>query len=64
MAHRRPKEHLYIETDGQVYLVRDRGQYRFPHAGERLSFRTEPNGVMDFGGDHILRRKCRRARAC
>src|SRR6266511_1297813 len=57
MAHRRPKEHLYIETDGQVYLVRDRGQYRFPHAGERLSFRTEPNGVMDFGGDHILRRK-------
>ncbi len=57
MARRQPKEHLYIETDGQVYLVRDRGTFRFPRAGERLPFRTQPNGRMDLGADVVVKRK-------
>src|SRR5437867_6174905 len=57
MVRRQSKENLYVETDGQVYLVRDRGRYRFPYAGERLPFRTEPNGVIDFGSDRIVRQK-------
>jgi len=34
-------EHLFIETDGQVYLVRDGGTLRFPRADERLPFQVE-----------------------
>jgi len=51
----RRREHLFVETDGQVYLVRDRGVWRFPRAGERLPFRHEVTATMDFGADVVLR---------
>jgi D-glycero-D-manno-heptose 1,7-bisphosphate phosphatase len=53
---RPPREHVFVETDGQVYLVRDRGRFRFPRREERLPFPTVPNGVMDFGSDRVLKR--------
>lgn len=57
MARKRSRrEHVFVETDGQVYLVRDRGRFRFPRAHETLPFPTEPKGIMDFGGDRILKR--------
>jgi D-glycero-D-manno-heptose 1,7-bisphosphate phosphatase len=59
MRKRRTRDHVFVETDGQVYLVRDRGRFRFPRAGERLPFQTEPNGVMDFGADRVEKRKPR-----
>src|SRR5205809_995833 len=49
MARKRSREFVYVETDGQVYLVRDRGTFRFPRADERLPFPTQPNGRMDLG---------------
>ncbi len=57
MGRKRSREHVYVETDGQVYLVRDRGKLRFPRADEALPFQTEPNGMMDFGTDRVMRRK-------
>ena len=54
---RRRREHLFVETDGQVYLVQDRGRLRFPRLGDRLPFRTEPNGEMDFGDDVVYKVK-------
>ena len=57
MAQRRNREYAYVETDGQVYLVRDHGKLRFPRTDETLPFPTEPNGVMDFGSDRIVRQK-------
>ncbi len=57
MARKPSREHVYVETDGQVYLVRDRGKLRFPRAGERLPFRTTNNGRMDLGADRVLKRK-------
>src|SRR5438094_6134104 len=59
MGQRARREHLFVETDGQVYLIRDHGNLRFPRAGEKLPFLTEPNGVMDFGTDRVLRQKPR-----
>ena len=57
MAPKRPlREHVFVETDGQVFLVRDRGRFRFPRIDEAIPFATEPNGVMDFGGDRVLRK--------
>ena len=53
MARKRPREHLFVETDGQVYLVRDRGKLRFPRKGDRLDFRTLPGKRMDFPGDVV-----------
>ena len=55
----RRREHLFVETDGQVYLVRDRGVWRFPRAGERLPFRYKIAATMDFGTDVVLRAKPR-----
>lgn len=54
---RRPEVHIYAETDGQVYLVRDRGTLRFPREGERLPFDTTPNGEMDFGTHRVRKVK-------
>src|SRR5436309_2627274 len=56
MAKKRTRRHVFVETDGQVYLVRDRGRFRFPRAEERLPFPTDPNGVMDFGEDRVVKR--------
>src|SRR3989441_7372168 len=56
MAKRRRREHVFVETDGQVFLVRERGKYRFPRVEESLPFRTDPNGVMDFGEDRVVKR--------
>jgi len=56
MGKKSAREHVFVETDGQVYLVRDRGRFRFPRAGETLPFPTDPNGVMDFGGDRVAKR--------
>jgi D-glycero-D-manno-heptose 1,7-bisphosphate phosphatase len=57
MARRRPAVYVYAETDGQVYLVKDRGVLRFPRQGEPLPFETTPNGTMDFGAARILKVK-------
>src|SRR6059036_1699375 len=59
MGQRARRDHLFVETDGQVYLVHDHGKLRFPRVGEKLPFPTEPNGVMDFGADRVLRQKPR-----
>src|SRR5438132_6483782 len=59
MGRKLSRDHVFVETDGQVYLVRDRGTLRFPRVRETLPFPTEPNGVMDFGSDRIVRRKPR-----
>ena len=57
MGRRRTRDHVFVETDGQVYLVRDRGRLRFPTGDERLPFPTQANGTMDLGGDRVVRRK-------
>ena len=60
MAQKRPRpDHIFVETDGQVYLVRDGEGFRFPRADESLPFPTEPNGVMDFGAERVIVRKPR-----
>ncbi len=59
MGRKPSRDHIFVETDGQVYLVRDHGTLRFPRVGEKLPFPTEPNGVMDFGADRVLRHKPR-----
>src|SRR5438093_10556778 len=56
MGRKSSRDHIFVETDGQVYLVRDRGTLRFPRVDETLPFPTEPNGVMDFGSDRVVRR--------
>ncbi len=57
MVRKRPREHLFVETDGQVYLVRDRGKLRFPRKGEALGFPTERGGRMVFDADIVHRVK-------
>lgn len=57
MVRKRPREHLFIETDGQVYLVRDHGKLRFPRKGDTLDFPTKPAGRMDFDEDVVHRVK-------
>src|SRR5213083_2215372 len=59
MGRKRGRDHVFVETDGQVYLVRDRGTLRFPRADEKLPFPTESAGVMDFGADRVVRYKPR-----
>jgi histidinol-phosphate phosphatase family protein len=54
---RKPREHLFVETDGQIYLVQDRGVFRFPRASEKLPFRFTEAGTMDFGTDLVRRVK-------
>ncbi len=51
------KEHVFVETDGQVYLVRGRGVWRFPRFGTTLPFPTKETARMDFGGDIVHRMK-------
>ncbi len=53
MARKAKREHTFAETDGQVYLVRSKGKLRFPRRGEKLPFRSEPNGTMAFGSDIV-----------
>jgi len=53
MVRRPRREHVYAETDGQVYLVRSGRKLRFPRRGERLPFETEPGGTMAFEADLI-----------
>ncbi len=53
MARKLRREHVFVETDGQVFLVRDHGKLRFPRKGERLDFPTYDNGRMDFGTDVV-----------
>ncbi len=53
MARKPRREHLFVETDGQVFLVRDHGKLRFPRKGEPLGFPTHANGRLDFGGDVV-----------
>ncbi len=53
MARKRPREHLFVETDGQVYLVRERGKLRFPRKGDKLAFQTLPGARMDFPEDVV-----------
>ena len=51
----KPVEYLFVETDGQVYLVRDRGVWRFPKASERVPFPYGEGRRMDFGSELVLR---------
>ncbi len=48
-----PRDYIYAETDGQVYLVRDHGVLRFPRPGEELPFDTIPGGTMVFGQERV-----------
>lgn len=57
MARRRRREHVYAETDGQVYLIRSGRMLRFPRRGERLPFDTEPSGTMTFDSDVVYKVK-------
>src|SRR5437879_10200714 len=57
MGRKLSRDHVFVETDGQVYLVRDRGTLRFPRDGDALPFPTDHNGVMDFGDARVLRQK-------
>lgn len=56
---RAPREHYFIETDGQVYLVEDRDALRFPRTSEDLPFEIDVTARMDFGDDVLLRAKPR-----
>src|SRR2546427_2673346 len=51
------REHLFVETDGQVYLVEDGGVWRFPRGDEDLPFEITEAGHMDFGDDLVRRVK-------
>ncbi|TLZ73264.1 MAG: HAD-IIIA family hydrolase [Methanobacteriota archaeon] len=51
------REHLFVETDGQIYLVRQGRVWRFPRASEKLPFRAAESGRMDFGDDLVRRMK-------
>lgn len=53
MARKPRREHVYAETDGQVYLIRSGRRLRFPRRGETLPFDTEPNGTMSFDADLV-----------
>ena len=57
MPRRSVREFVYAETDGQVFLVRDRGVLRFPRADEPLPFETTPQGSMDFGDVRVRKVK-------
>ncbi len=57
MTRRVKREHLFVETDGQVYLVRDRGVWRFPRATEAVPFQVVDTGRMDFGSEVVRRAK-------
>ncbi len=57
MARKARREHVFAETDGQVYLVRSGRRLRFPRRGERIPFETEPNGIMTFESDTVHRVK-------
>ena len=57
MAKRAKPEHLFVETDGQVYLVQDRGVWRFPKGLEPLPFEVVDSGRMDFGSEVVRRVK-------
>ncbi len=50
-----PKEYRFVETDGQVYLVRDRGVWRFPTTREKLPFLYTDAARMDFGMEVVHR---------
>src|SRR2546426_2686119 len=54
---RRAAEHLFVETDGQVYLVKDRGIWRVPTADETLPFPYVETARMDFGTEVVRRAK-------
>ncbi len=51
------REHVFVETDGQVYLVKDRRTWRFPRADETLPFDVSPGTRMDFGREVVRRVK-------
>ncbi|HEY7587232.1 MAG TPA: HAD-IIIA family hydrolase [Thermoplasmata archaeon] len=55
MARRPRRKHLFVETDGQVYLVRDQGKLRFPRREEELPFRVEGSGTMALGDDVVFK---------
>lgn len=52
-----PRRHLYIETDGQVYLVEDGGVLRFPREGEKIPFPIDRQATMRLGKDLVVRAK-------
>ena len=53
----RKPEHLFVETDGQVYLVHDRGVWRFPTDSEAVPFPLARTARMDFGTEVVHRAK-------
>src|SRR6266540_1321243 len=57
MVKRGKREHLFVETDGQIYLVKDKDVWRFPRDSEKVPFRIAETGRMDFGDDLVRRVK-------
>ena len=55
----RRREYLFAETDGQVYLVRDRGRWRFPGIEDAVPFPFAVTARMDFGTEVVHRAKPR-----
>src|SRR3990172_2890721 len=53
----RTREYLFAETDGQVYLVRSRGRWRFPAIGDAVPFPFAVTARMDFGTEVVHRAK-------
>lgn len=44
----------YLETDGQVYLLKDRGVWRFPRSRKELPCRLKPLILMPIAGQSVL----------
>lgn len=47
-------KHYYAETDGQVFLIEEEGELRFPNSNEELPFEIEKKRVMRIGKEEIL----------
>lgn len=47
-------KHYYAETDGQVFLIEEKGKLRFPHSDEELFFEIEDKRIMRIGKEKVL----------
>src|SRR2546425_131935 len=54
MGRKPSRGHVFVETDGQVYLVRDRGTLRFPRVGETPEVGVEREAEEEIGVDIVL----------
>ncbi len=49
-----PKTYYYLESDGQVFLLKDRGVWRFPRIKKELPCRYVPVFTMPLKGGSVL----------